>query len=76
MTARPASPPRERRPIEADHPRPAPPAPARRRSRYLYALLAAVALGVAVRAYLVLSEPFPLNDGGLFYVMIEDLRHS
>lgn len=43
---------------------------------YGLALAAAVALGVAVRAALVLSRDFPLNDGGLFYAMVEDLRRA
>ena len=41
---------------------------------YRVALLAAVLLGVAVRAYHVLRNPFPLNDGGLFYTMVRDLQ--
>lgn len=43
---------------------------------YGLALAAAVALGLAVRAALVLSRDFPLNDGGLFYAMVEDLRRA
>jgi hypothetical protein len=34
----------------------------------------AVALGIIVRAYHVLSHDFPLNDGGLFYAMVRDLQ--
>jgi hypothetical protein len=34
----------------------------------------AVALGVVVRAYHVLSHEFPLNDGGLFFAMVRDLQ--
>ncbi len=39
-------------------------------------IAAAIALGCLVRAYHVLSAGFPLNDGGLFYAMTEDLRHN
>jgi hypothetical protein len=41
---------------------------------YAVALTLAIALGVAVRAYHVLSQDFPLNDGGLFYAMARDLQ--
>ena len=41
---------------------------------YALALALAIALGVAVRAYHVLSQDFPLNDGGLFYAMTRDLQ--
>jgi hypothetical protein len=41
---------------------------------YRFALLAAVALGVLVRSYHVLSQDFPLNDGGLFFTMVRDLQ--
>jgi hypothetical protein len=34
----------------------------------------ALLLGIALRAYLVLSQPLPLNDGGLFYVMTRELQ--
>jgi hypothetical protein len=37
---------------------------------------AAVALGFLVRAFHVFSAGFPLNDGGLFYAMTEDLRQN
>jgi hypothetical protein len=36
----------------------------------------AVTLGFIVRAYHVLSHDFPLNDGGLFYVMVQELQRS
>ncbi len=42
--------------------------------RYTVALGLAIALGVAVRSYHVLSQDFPLNDGGLFYAMTRDLQ--
>jgi len=42
--------------------------------RYPVALALAVALGIAVRAYHVLSQDFPLNDGGLFFAMVRDLQ--
>jgi hypothetical protein len=45
-----------------------------RRFPYRFALLAAVALGLLVRAYHVLSQDFPLNDGGLFFAMVRDLQ--
>jgi hypothetical protein len=38
------------------------------------ALLAALVLGGLMRLSFVLSADFPLNDGGLFYAMIGDLR--
>jgi hypothetical protein len=41
-----------------------------------YALLGAIALGVGVRAFHVLSSDFPLNDGGLFYAMTRDLQDN
>ena len=39
-------------------------------------LVAAVALGVAVRASHVLSTRFPLNDGALFYAMTRDIQQA
>jgi hypothetical protein len=42
--------------------------------RYQVAVVLAVLLGIAVRAYHVLSQSFPLNDGGLFYSMVRDLQ--
>jgi len=39
-------------------------------------LLAALAVGALVRAVPVLSTGFPLHDGGLFLVMIQDLRDA
>lgn len=36
----------------------------------------AVVLGFIVRAYHVLSHDFPLNDGGLFYLMVQELQRS
>jgi hypothetical protein len=69
---------------EARRPRPSPPVVAlpvddRRSVRlegrtYAVALGLAIALGIAVRAYHVLSQDFPLNDGGLFYAMARDLQ--
>ena len=45
-----------------------------------WALLRAISLpmivGVLVRAAPVVSSPFPLNDGGMFYVMVRDLQHA
>jgi hypothetical protein len=43
---------------------------------YAVALGLAIALGVAVRAYHVLSQDFPLNDGGLFFAMARDLQSA
>jgi hypothetical protein len=42
--------------------------------RYQIAVVLAVVLGIAVRAYHVMSQDFPLNDGGLFYTMVRDLQ--
>jgi hypothetical protein len=42
--------------------------------RYPTALALAVALGIAIRAYHVLTQDFPLNDGGLFFAMVRDLQ--
>jgi hypothetical protein len=39
-------------------------------------LAAAVLLGCVIRSWLVLSRDFPLNDGGLFYAMADDLRRN
>lgn len=36
----------------------------------------AVALGITVRAFHVLSSDFPLNDGGMFYAMTQDLQQA
>ena len=36
----------------------------------------AVGFGCIVRAFHVLSADFPLNDGGLFYVMVQELQRS
>lgn len=40
------------------------------------AIGAAILLGILVRAVYVISADFPLNDGGLFYTMIEELQQS
>lgn len=42
----------------------------------IVSLTAAVLLGLFVRAAFVFASEFPLNDGGLFYVMVEDLQHA
>lgn len=42
----------------------------------LVVLLAVILLGVVIRSIHVLSTDFPLNDGGLFYIMVEDLRQA
>jgi hypothetical protein len=55
----------------------APHARARRINALLSAgLAAALVIGVAIRCWLVLSRDFPLNDGGLFYAMADDIRHN
>jgi hypothetical protein len=48
------------------------------RARRLLPALAAVAVvaGCAVRASYTLAAGFPLNDGGLFYAMTEDLQRN
>ncbi|HZP58072.1 MAG TPA: glycosyltransferase family 39 protein [Dehalococcoidia bacterium] len=45
-------------------------------SRRTYAVLVASALAVAfmVRASFIFASPFPLNDGGLFFVMARDIE--
>jgi hypothetical protein len=45
-------------------------------STYTAVLVAAVTVGVLVRAFHVLSSDFPLNDGGLFYQMTRDLQDA
>lgn len=44
--------------------------------RFRLAVLAALGLGAVVRAVLVLSTDFPLNDGGMFYAMVRDLQQA
>jgi len=43
---------------------------------YVAALVIAAALGVCVRAFHVLSSDFPLNDGGMFFAMAQDLQNG
>ena len=43
---------------------------------YLFAMVAAVCLGILVRALYILPAEFPLNDGGMFYTMVQDLQHT
>jgi len=53
------------------------PTPAPRRAISVdWAIVAAVALGVVVRAVLVFTRDFPLNDGGLFYLMAEEVQRA
>jgi len=40
------------------------------------ALLAAVLIGALVRGWHVWGVDFPLNDGGLFYVMVRDIQRA
>jgi hypothetical protein len=46
------------------------------RAAYAWVLVAGLALGVAARASWVLAADFPVNDGGLFYVMTRDLQDN
>jgi len=41
---------------------------------YLLGIVAAIALGIGIRAAHIFSTDFPLNDGGLFYEMARDLQ--
>lgn len=43
---------------------------------YPFAIGAAVGLGVFVRGARTFATDFPLNDGGLFYVMVQDLQRA
>ncbi|HUQ83429.1 MAG TPA: hypothetical protein VM076_19905 [Gemmatimonadaceae bacterium] len=45
-------------------------------SPFVFACSAAILLGCIVRARPVLLADFPLNDGGLFYQMTEELQHA
>jgi hypothetical protein len=45
-------------------------------SAYQVAIVSAMLLGVCVRAFHVLSFDFPVNDGGLFYQMTQDLQEA
>jgi hypothetical protein len=45
-----------------------------KRRAFLLAMIGTLSLGVAARAYYVIVSDFPLNDGGLFYVMVRDLQ--
>jgi hypothetical protein len=45
-------------------------------SPFVVACAIAIALGCAVRARPVLLTDFPLNDGGLFFQMTEELQHA
>lgn len=40
------------------------------------ALLFALAIGIVIRAWHTWGADFPLNDGGLFYVMVRDLQRA
>ncbi|WP_447983290.1 ArnT family glycosyltransferase [Nitrospira sp. Nam74] len=39
-------------------------------------IAAALLIGFIVRAVHIVSADFPLNDGGLFYVMVQELEHA
>lgn len=43
---------------------------------FFLAIAFAVGVGLFVRAFYVLSQDFPLNDGGLFYVMVQELKQA
>ena len=45
-------------------------------SPFFIACVAAIALGCAIRARPVLLTDFPLNDGGLFFQMTQELQHA
>ncbi|HVB96437.1 MAG TPA: hypothetical protein VNG11_01765, partial [Chloroflexota bacterium] len=44
--------------------------------RELTGLAYALLVGLLVRLTFVAGQTFPLNDGGLFYAMIQDLQHN
>ncbi len=46
------------------------------RSRFRAGVAAAITLGVLIRTIHVLASDFPLNDGGMFYVMVRDLQSA
>lgn len=46
------------------------------RQAFLLASLVAIALGITIRATHVLAQDFPLNDGGMFYMMTLDLQRA
>jgi hypothetical protein len=43
-------------------------------TRFGLAIAACIAIGVLIRAFHILSSDFPLNDGGLFFAMTQDLQ--
>ena len=47
-----------------------------RRAAIFYALFLAIALGIWVRLSSVLAADFPLNDGGLFWQMAQEIREN
>jgi hypothetical protein len=46
------------------------------RRRLIIILATITAVGLVVRAYPVLSAPFPLNDGGLFFVIVRTIEQG
>ncbi len=46
------------------------------RPAYVALIVCAIGLAVLVRATIVLSSDFPLNDGGMFFAMVRDLQAS
>ena len=59
---------------------PATPAPDPRQQQaqrlFRAGIVSAIGLGILVRASHVLSQGFPLNDGGMFYVMARELQRA
>jgi hypothetical protein len=47
-----------------------------RRAAIFYALFLAIALGIWLRLSSVLAADFPLNDGGLFWQMAQEIREN
>ncbi len=41
-----------------------------------YLILSVFFLGVAIRLSFAITSDFPINDGGLFYIMIKDLQNN
>ncbi|MBF6599372.1 MAG: glycosyltransferase family 39 protein [Dehalococcoidia bacterium] len=44
------------------------------RTAYVTSLTAAFGVGILIRAVVVLSSGFPVNDGGMFYAMVRDIQ--
>ncbi|MGI9089849.1 MAG: hypothetical protein ACR2GG_01960 [Gemmatimonadaceae bacterium] len=48
----------------------------RTRNAFLAALIVTFVLGLYLRFFLVIPADFPLNDGGLFYLMTQELQRA